>query len=677
LLEEQRQQIIDLVVANGADYHGDLTKKITHLVVYKPEGAKYKHAKLWGLRLVSVEWIYDSVERGMILDESLYNPEWPEEDRGKGAWIRRKLSPLGKRTRDNSMANVEEGKRKLRRTASTKLTSQNKKIWGDIVGGGSTVQAAMSRVWGENIKEETKQLGPVVTTQEASSPDSSSQPHIHMPIGPKGTFYGCHFYIQGFDRRKTEVLQKHLFSHGGVVSDALEDFATISSYGRYMVIPNTFLPPDIAAQSNIPSEIHTVTDWWVEQCLVTKTLIPPADYPLGRPFPKFPLERFRGLKVCSTGFEGMHLRHVSLVVALMGAKYEETFSQDVSVLICNPIRSLRREKLLSAQAWNIPVVSLDWLLVSIQLGERQPFKPYLHRLKRASESEIASGREKEIPCEHDGISGQIKVEVIQRKIKEAVRPAKTSKLDTTAFEDDAPVRVKVEEPCIPAPSTTSTEPLVEISSNSPRKPPLSPSKASISGPPIVSAAIPQETINTAISTLLAKSKSANDKPEHPDAAEGARKKRAPSRILGRAASNVSAVSCASSVDSTASTGQAVAWPSNKGSSGSGSGERRSSSFLHGTAQSEREKSAMTILDDLVANTDGYHEEEAAPPQTQMQYEDSESSEYKARVLARVKGTKYERKERAKVATIASLSSARDGARRGGRTLRERQGGGFR
>src|SRR4051812_3636993 len=86
--EDQRQQIINLVIENGADYHGDLTKKITHLIAFKPEGAKYKYAKSWGLQIVSLEWLYDGAKRGMILDEKLYNPEWPVSERGKGAWVR-------------------------------------------------------------------------------------------------------------------------------------------------------------------------------------------------------------------------------------------------------------------------------------------------------------------------------------------------------------------------------------------------------------------------------------------------------------------------------------------------------------------------------------------------------------------------------------------------------------
>src|SRR5271155_4247278 len=78
----ERLEIAEQVKANGAIYEGDLTKQITHLISLRTEGAKYKAAKSWGLRIVSVEWLRDSLERGMILDEKLYDPALPETERG-------------------------------------------------------------------------------------------------------------------------------------------------------------------------------------------------------------------------------------------------------------------------------------------------------------------------------------------------------------------------------------------------------------------------------------------------------------------------------------------------------------------------------------------------------------------------------------------------------------------
>lgn len=65
-------------------------------------------------------------------------------------------------------------------------------------------------------------------------------------------------------------------------------------------------------------------------------------------------------------------------------------------------------------------------------------------------------------------------------------------------------------------------------------------------------------------------------------------------------------------------------------------------------------------------------DDSQPPQTQMQYDDVESSEYKARVIAKMTGEKVVKREVARVATVASLKETVRGARKS--RLRERMGG---
>jgi DNA replication regulator DPB11 len=675
ILTAQRQQIIEQVLENGGEYHGDLTKSVTHLIVNKPEGAKYKHAKAWGLQLVSVEWLQDSVERGMILNETLFNPEWPVEKRGKDAWNRRRTS-LGKRPRDENVTMFDEGKRKLRRTASTKLSSQNEKIWGDIVGSNIEIQAANSGEWEESTRVTMTEKGPLqqgisAVAHAESSSDSNSLSYRTAPSLSEGTFGGCHFYIHGFDRRKTQLLEGHLLSHEAEIS-ALNNLITRRSQRSYIVVSHLTPASNLPEIPQSATHIQVVTEWWIERCIGAKSLVNPAEYVLGCPFPIFPLQRFKELTICSTGFEGLQLLHVSKAVALMGAKYEEIFSKDVSVLICNSAQNIRKEKLFLAHEWKLPAVSLDWLLDSIQKGERQLFSPYIQRIKKiktVSTSALPTD-EPTSRRRHDGKGN--KLDTKHRSSGEDARPAKASKFDQTAFQDDVAVKIKIEEPVAPLASPIPIHPLAEISTNSPRKP-QTPSKAPKSVEPVVPPpAIPQYAVSNAMTSLLAKSKTAvphaNDHTEKIEAQEGTRKKRAPGRILGRAVSNVSAAS-ASSVDSTASTGQAVVWPSSK----SNSGDRRSSSSLR--AHIQHDATLMSLTTDLEG--DDADKGDSQPPPTQMQYEDLESMEYQAKLLARIKGEKVVRKEKERVATIASLDAGEAPRMRKGRALRERQSGGLR
>ena len=104
------------ITSNGGIYHGDLTKVVTHLIVAKPEGAKYTFAKQWNIPVVSVKWFEDSLARGMALQEDLYAPELPLEQQGKNAFRKVAKGPsLGKRPRDGEQnaGNADSSRRKL------------------------------------------------------------------------------------------------------------------------------------------------------------------------------------------------------------------------------------------------------------------------------------------------------------------------------------------------------------------------------------------------------------------------------------------------------------------------------------------------------------------------------------------------------------------------------------
>lgn len=87
------------------------------------------------MKIVTLEWFEQSLERGMVLDESLYSPTLPAEERGKEAWIRlQHPSPApGKRSRAaEQLQPLNPNRRKLRRAASTKLGIQGDALWAEI-----------------------------------------------------------------------------------------------------------------------------------------------------------------------------------------------------------------------------------------------------------------------------------------------------------------------------------------------------------------------------------------------------------------------------------------------------------------------------------------------------------------------------------------------------------------
>lgn len=70
---KERGTLKELIHSHGGCYSGDLSyKHVTHVALLEPRGDKYKYGRAWDLHCVHVRWIYESVEAGYALDESLY-----------------------------------------------------------------------------------------------------------------------------------------------------------------------------------------------------------------------------------------------------------------------------------------------------------------------------------------------------------------------------------------------------------------------------------------------------------------------------------------------------------------------------------------------------------------------------------------------------------------------------
>jgi DNA replication regulator DPB11 len=646
----ERLEIAETVKTNGATYEGDLTKQITHLISFRTEGAKYKAAKAWGLRIVSIEWLRDSLERGMILDEKLYDPALPLDQRGIGAWNRtqpKKRTSLGKRPRDETITGGDGPKRKLRRTASTKLNSQSEDLWGDIVatGGGSVAQVVRSGAW-----ESTENEPPEESTTTLKAPTDSSSIKTEVapePLLIQGMFSGCRFYLEGFEFKKSQILSDHLIPNGGEVSGSIEGLQAATPIGVSMrlfrIRPSTLLEEDSLVLPDSASKVETITEWWVERCLYHKDFLEPSAHVIGRPFPKFPIEGFQELTINSAAFSGIDLLHFTKAVKLVGAKYNEDMTPESSLLLTKSVVGLRKDKAEHAQEWKIPIVNATWLWDSIAAGEKLPTGKYKFRsLNRAGS--VPSGKP---PAKIHEQAQRSKSNLANSALKPDAGPShpskisRNSRLDTTAFESEdgmfsvkqgTDTQISIFTSIVAEPSTSmsgKSEPLSERSQNVPLTVSTAPA------PPDHPAPRPTEDLSNDISNLLTKTKTAVQ-PAQTDATEG--RKRGVNRILGRATSNVStgsiSLSRASSVDSTATHGNPVEYPSNSNISGK-------VASVHNALETNHIEQLMGPEDDRNTNKNI----ESQPPMTQLEYEDPQSTEYKERVMARMLGEKVDPKRK--------------------------------
>ena len=179
---------------------------------------------------MSIEWFEQSLERGMVLDELLFNPTAPAEERGRGAWNHRlATSPLlGKRTRESDQHQpMHPFRRKLRRSASTKMGGQSEALWAGITAASFEREERTEDGWAEHdAGREDLIHGNVLTHLTA---DANLSPHPQPDLHPEtvrtrrqssplpsdkntstGVFRG-HVVIHGFDQEK--VGQFHLRHH--------------------------------------------------------------------------------------------------------------------------------------------------------------------------------------------------------------------------------------------------------------------------------------------------------------------------------------------------------------------------------------------------------------------------------------------------------------------------------
>lgn len=318
----------------------------------------------------------------MILDEKVYDPLLPVDELGQGAWNRRASASrrisLGKRQRE-AAAKQEQGRRKLRKTASMKLNSQRDNMWGEILGQPSVEQSAS-----HHAEEPTQPLpsdsmlrSNASMSRVSESVDMSRSRSSLVSAENRGdmTFASCCLYAFGFPPRQTDVLVNTVSSLGGLVVGSIAEINNAEGMTRRFVIV-----PQSADQKSIPLLPHGVdliTECFIERCLHRKALLDPRDHVIGRPFPVFPIQGFEKLSICTAGFTDVDLLQVDKTIRLLGARFEERFNADVSLLLCASLGAVRKQKLELALLWRVPVVKAEWLWSCISQGKRLSTKPYL------------------------------------------------------------------------------------------------------------------------------------------------------------------------------------------------------------------------------------------------------------------------------------------------------------
>jgi hypothetical protein len=605
---------------------GDLTRAVTHLVTRSPQGKKYEAAKRWGICIVSLEWLQQSISRGMILDEKYFDPLLPAEQRGKGAFVPREKS-LGKRQRAVKAAGEDVRQRKLRKTASMKLGSQRDTLWSDILGSKETPAAPGSGLSG----------GPAVV---GSRPEGV----VSVPAKEEGIFATSRFYIDGFEARKRGILAQTITSLDGTLCGSLERLSvrdpSWEGWHRFVIVPQDSQADAISgltSDSTDPHRTQIVTEFFIEKCIHSKTLLNPESHALGRPFPSFPISGFERLAVCSAGFTGLDLHHLERAITQLGATFEETFRKNrTSLLMCKSLSAVRKEKLKLALDWGVPVISPEWLWACISSGTNLPVSEYIFPELKQKLSPVRADAAKSTG---HMASADKKKSLSRSKSEPTKRPKGVSvthdfRVDTSAFAPDSPPAKPSHEDHktdsgdsahfqtalthldVPTSNDNTLQPLSELAANTvphppsfpPKSPPIPAPASERPASPSPSSPSPtkpggakksrlserREISNKFISLIESATVSINSN-SLPDEGDAKRRQR---HIFGRAVSNASAAS-----NMSAENGRLVGFEKNQIDKGEG-------------------------------EQDGSGDE---PPPTQVEYQDPEALEYKAAILSKMGG----------------------------------------
>lgn len=447
-----RGQLAEQVNINGGEYRGDLTKSVTHLIAYTAEGKKYQYAQQWGIKIVSLKWFKDSLERGMVLDEEDYNPTVPVAEQGLKAWNREaklKVQSL-KRGREEEDVPVEPP-RKLRRSASARIGSQTESLWEDIVGSREKAKDLRPSKSMSNVRPvilEAKSFATDTTDTDAQAKDRSA---LQPPTSYQGFLHNAVFVLHGFNDRQNTILKEHLHSNGATIVENEWDLSNENLFSNFILMPYDGPRSDVL-QLECPARI--VTNLWLEKCLMNKKLSEPGKHALDGPIHTIPIPGFERLKINATAFEGIERAHVAKVVRTLGAIYDEYFKPDVSILVSNT-DTPSEERLRHALEWKIPVVKADWLWACVKSGKLQPPKAYTIALSDRNEKQgqIRPKQEQRDKPGTDFLEDAAKLKRVQ-KSAQSFRKDQFDNFHTAAQD----------------------QPLKEISPNSPKKRSASPEK---------------------------------------------------------------------------------------------------------------------------------------------------------------------------------------------------------
>ncbi|CCG82684.1 S-M checkpoint control protein rad45 / FY16936)) [Taphrina deformans PYCC 5710] len=260
-----RMQIERIVLQNGGQYTGDLTKENTHLIAGSATGKKWEAVNAWqcDICIVGVEWIYESVKRGASLDEKYFRLELSAEIRGQSSWFPPRVAP--KLIEDFAELETTGDKRRrlqgqqISRKRATKRNSTflDDGLWSEILDGDPVNQQQTLVSQQEDLSVDLPVIELDLPSHHIHDLNQEVMPPSRIDILSNdltaGIFDQLSFYITGFALREDQIVRRTVLSNGGRILDT-------EAMDGYHIVPQNGCPPISKVGANM------VTEFWLERC---------------------------------------------------------------------------------------------------------------------------------------------------------------------------------------------------------------------------------------------------------------------------------------------------------------------------------------------------------------------------------------------------------------------------
>nr|XP_033785877.1 DNA topoisomerase 2-binding protein 1 isoform X2 [Geotrypetes seraphini] len=229
-----RKEIQRLASENGGQYTGQLKmNECTHLIVQDPKGQKYECAKKWNIHCVSIQWFFDSIERGFCQDESMYYPENLTETKSMPGTS----TPTGDASKPESHTLSD-----VSHISNISMSCINESMFNSVM---------------------SSKLDP--------PPDNLETLDVSTFQAPEDLLDGCRIFLCGFSGRKLDKLRRLINCGGGVRFNQLNEDVTHVIVGEYDEDLKQFM-------HRTTHRPHVVSVRWLLGCFSQSCLLPEEQY---------------------------------------------------------------------------------------------------------------------------------------------------------------------------------------------------------------------------------------------------------------------------------------------------------------------------------------------------------------------------------------------------------------